>query len=99
VEDTLDVWPALPIIIKTSFRMSQPHDASNLNIIDTFKQHDRVCEIDIRSIPNSLLRRIGAINEPFPVLTELMLVSQDKTPHVLPDSFLGGSAVGCDDFR
>jgi hypothetical protein len=57
------------------------------------KLHNRVCEIDFwYYIPNLLLRKIGAITEPFLALTHLRLESRDKRAPHLPSSFLGGSA-------
>jgi len=39
-----------------------------------------------------LLKELGAIDEPFPLLTSLDLTSYAQNVPVLPDSFLGGSA-------
>jgi hypothetical protein len=90
VQNALDVWPQLPIVIRGSRGMSRPQDTKNM--IAALKQSNRVCEIELYPITNLLLRRIGAIKEPFPELTGLELWSRSKTAPVLPDSFLGGSA-------
>ena len=58
---------------------------------------DRVYRIDLQRIPNSLLRRIAtAMEEPFPLLTDLAL---HAIAPALPDSFLGGSAPGLQSLR
>ena len=56
------------------------------------KRHDRVCKIFIDSVPNSLLEELATTNGPFPALAELGLMSFEKDPPTLPDSFLSGSA-------
>ncbi len=89
VTNMLHIWPALPIVI--SARLLWPA-RSVTNIISALQQHNRVCKIDIRDVPNSLLKEFAAMQEPFPALTELSLLSLDENVPVLPDSFLGGSA-------
>jgi len=86
----LDIWPALPITVEFRSGMSQPQVASN--IIVALNQRDRIRKIDLCPIPISLLRKIRAIKEPLPVLTDLKLASNYDTDVSLPDSFLGGSA-------
>jgi len=93
VQNMLDVWPQLPIIIRPdpNYSMSRPQNTRNMTA--ALKLHNRVCEIDFwYYIPNLLLREIGAITEPFPALTHLTLESRDKKAPHLPNSFLGGSA-------
>jgi len=91
VQTMLGVWPALPIVVEGRYGMSRPQ--VERNIMTALKQRDRVCKIDLSPAPISLLRRLRAIKEPFPVLTDLGLfpTRSAKAP-VLPDSFLGGSA-------
>ena len=90
--NTLDVWPALPIVIVTE-GMQSKEDA--INIIAALRHHNRVCKIDCSSeqFQDFLLEEFAAIDEPFLALTSLALSSyrQQNVP-VLPDSFLGGSA-------
>jgi len=64
------------------------------NIIGALRHHNRVCKIYYRKgfKDSSLLEEFAAINEPFPALTNLKLVSFSRNVPVLPDSFLGGSA-------
>jgi hypothetical protein len=89
VTNMLDIWPALPIVISTISPLSA---SGATNIIFALQQHNRVCKIELWSVPNSLLKEFSAMQEPFPALTELMLSPYDKNVPVLPDSFLGGSA-------
>ena len=91
VQNMLDIWPELPIVIITRRGMSQSQDANN--IIAALKQHNRVAKIDIEEIPNSFLTRMGAMEmrDPFSALTSLRLHSS-LDAQALPDSFLGRSA-------
>ena len=91
VKETLDVWPALPLIIYGSaFKMSA----------DTVR--DRICQIDLNCLGTALqfeqLWTEMQWQVPFPELAVLYLRGatfqffwQVAVP-VLPDSFLGGSA-------
>jgi hypothetical protein len=90
VTNMLDIWPGLPIVI---FTVSSLPASGVANIISALQQHSRVCTIDIWSVPNSLLKEFAVMQEPFPALTRLTLLSSvyENAP-VLPDSFLGGSA-------
>jgi len=91
-KETLDIWPALPIIIEDTFsRFSRSKGASN--IIAALKHPDRVRRIRLYDIPISVLNRFAAaMKNPFPALTDLTLGAHSKIVPVLPDSFLGGSA-------
>jgi F-box-like len=92
VQNALDIWPELPIVINDRLGTSKRQDANN--IIAALKQHNRVVEISIDDIPNLLLTRMGAMemSNPFSALTSLQLLSTQKDAPALPDSFLGGSA-------
>jgi len=85
---TLDVWPALPIVIDFAAVGYRPWDMANIMV--ALMQHDRVCKINIRDIPNSLLEAIAKVKKPFPALTELK-ISCHGYARVVPDSFLAGS--------
>jgi hypothetical protein len=85
----LDIWPALPIVISV---ISPLPVSGETNIISALQKHNRVCTINISGVPNPLLKEFAAMQEPFPALTGLWLLSDDKNVPVLPDSFLGGSA-------
>jgi hypothetical protein len=92
VQDMVDVWKGLPIVIKAPLGLSEPQDVNN--IIAALKQHDRVRTIDMGFIPIMFMKRIRVMEmrEPFSALTSLRLHSRYRTTPVLPDSFLGGSA-------
>jgi len=88
--ETLDIWPALPIVIFSEGIQSK-EDVTNL--IAAFRQHNRVCKIYyVEDFQGSSLEEFAAIDEPFPALTRLSLFSSGQNVPVLPDSFLGGSA-------
>jgi len=86
---TLDVWPALPIVIDSVTARMQGQDMGN--IIAALKQHDRVSRINIQNIPNSLFSIFAAMKKPFLSLTELKISSGYGVVPIIPDSFLGGS--------
>ena len=89
---TLDMWPALPIVISAQDMRSE-EDATN--VISALRHHNRVCKIYYwknQEFEDSFLEEFVAIDEPFPVLTSLKLISFAQNVPVLPDSFLGGSA-------
>jgi len=91
VQNTLDIWPELPIVISGRLGMSKLQDANNL--IAALTQHNRVVKIDIEDIPNAFLKRMRAMKmkNPFSALTSLRLISTQINAPALPDSFLGGS--------
>jgi len=89
---TLDIWPALPIVIAAR-DMQSKEDFTN--IIAALRHHNRVCKIYYSNIQfqGCLLKEFAAMDEPFPALTSLELYSvQEQNVPVLPDSFLGGFA-------
>ena len=90
----LNIWPGLPLVIESVAEEKQPgaRGMGNMaNIIAALVHHNRVSKINIRDIPNSLLRLFASINKPFTALTELEVVSRDKVAPIVSDSFLGGS--------
>ncbi len=86
--DTLDVWPALPLIIEGNMTLSSGAD----DIIVALKHSNRVCQVDLWATGQQLEKVLAAMQVPFPELTVLRLRSHDELPPVIPDSFLGGSA-------
>ena len=84
--DTVDVWPALPLLIR-----AEGSDALDMNnIISVFGRNVRVSQIKLVGVPGLQLEKVSAaMQEPFPELIHLELWSNDKT-RVLPDSFVGG---------
>jgi hypothetical protein len=89
VKRLLRIWPALPIVIKASGKTSQRPGMAN--VIAALTKRDRVYEIFIKNIPNSLLKKMAAMKKPFPALTKLWLLSDNERAPVLSGSFLGGS--------
>ena len=88
VRDTLDIWPALPLLIQGSTRQPGGLD----NIIAALERSDRVYDITLGDFSRSLLEDVStAMQKPFPELTFLLLDASEMAT-VIPDSFLGGSA-------
>ncbi len=86
--DTLDVWPALPLLIQGDVFLSSGAD----DIIVAFGQSNRVCEVELSGFEDRQLDRVlAAMQVPFPQLTMLRLFSYGETPPVIRDLFLGGS--------
>jgi len=86
--DTLDVWPALPLIIGGNL-ISTDTD----NVIAALGQRNRVCRVVSLDIYGWQLEQVLApMHVSFPQLTVLQLLSHGEPPTVIPDSFLGGSA-------
>ena len=86
--DTLDVWPALPLLIWGSMFSSGADD-----IIVALGHTNRVCQVELWNLEDQQLDKVlAAMQVPFPQLTWLNLTSNGETPPVVPDSFLGGSA-------
>jgi hypothetical protein len=84
--DTLDVWPALPLIVSGSMLSGMD------SIIAALEQSNRVCQVDLYNIMGWQLGKVlAAMQVPFPELTDLRLHSLVPTP-VIPDSFLDRSA-------
>ena len=87
-KDTLDVWPALPLLIWADMFLSSCMD----NIIVTLKQSNRVFQVNLSGFGDRHLENVlAAMQVPFPELELLRLSSYDAQP-VIPNSFLGGSA-------
>ena len=88
--DTLDVWPALPLIIRC---YGESQLGSVDNIIAVLERSVRVCRIELMFVPSSDFEIIlAAMQQPFPELTHLDLYPMTRPVPVFPDTFLGGSA-------
>ncbi len=88
--DTLDVWPALPLLIRGRIRLTSGVD----NIVIAIGHSNRVCQVNLLGLADRQLEYVlAAMQVPFPELTEQRLFSIGETPPVVPDSFLGGSAA------
>jgi F-box-like len=86
--ETLDVWPALPLIIcgVVSKRLWG-------NVIAELEHSDRICQISLYWHTSQIEKLLTAMQVPFPELAILYLSFESLyEPPVLPDSFLGGSA-------
>ena len=97
--DTLDVWPALPLLIY--FEGDEVSSSGMSNIIAAFQRSDRVRQIGLRHVAGWQLEEVlAAMQVPFPELTGIIMeLSWGETDFqtapaapVIPDSFLGGSA-------
>ena len=89
VRDTLDVWPALPLIIRGDMRSTSGAG----DIVAALGQNNHVREVRLRDIAGWQMEEVlAAMEVPFPELTDLELISLDKTKPVIRDSFLDGSA-------
>ena len=88
-----DIWPEFPIAISAEIpRPRRSRSQGIFNIVAALMQHhDRICQISIWDIPNSLLEQLAAM-KPFPALTHLALWRTDERAPILLDSFLEGSA-------
>ena len=88
-KDTLDIWPALPILIVGYRALSYNTD----NVIAALEQNNRVCKVSLLNLANWQWEKVlAAMQVPFPELTNLELRSDVETPLVIPDSLLGGYA-------
>ena len=88
--DTLDVWPPLPLFIRSNGSLFTTGGADN--IVAVLERSDRVCQIKFIGTETSDLEIcLAAMQVPFPELTHLHLWLLVETS-ALPDSFLGGSA-------
>ena len=90
---SLDIWPPFPIAITSiNFNPYKMSARGEENIVAALEQCDRVCEITLFGFKRAALERFAAVMEgPFPALTQLTLLSFDRTPAMLPQTFLGGS--------
>ena len=88
VRKTLDVWPLLPIVVR-----SDGHENWGVDpIIAALEHNDRMCQLDLHDVPGPQLEIVwAAMQQPFPALTRLQLLSRDEIAPVIPASFLGGS--------
>ena len=92
--DTVDVWPALPLVIR-GFDNDTGCSENFVALLECSDLVRRISRIDLWSFSSSRLEDISeAMQVPFPELTYLNLHHYDLTKPVLPlsDSFLGGSA-------
>jgi hypothetical protein len=88
--ETLDVWPALPLLIQGSV------DETLLdNVIAELEHSNCICQFTLRvdcRTTSQIEKFWAAMQAPFPELTIMCLSLSYRPVPVLPDSFLGGSA-------
>ncbi len=87
---TLDIWPALPLLIRDNVS-----ETSVDNAVALLEHSNRIRQIDLTCFTTSQTdneKVWAAMQVPFPELTGLILQSRSETAPFLPDSFLGGSA-------
>ena len=92
VRKNLDIWPPFPIVIDY-WRGVTPKCVDD--VITALEHFDRVCDVSLSVTGSKLEKIITVMQEPFPVLKSLHIVSsnsQDGSVPVLPANFLGGSA-------
>ena len=88
VREMLDVWPPLPVVIRSS--LTKDVD----NIVAALEHRDRVGRIHLFDVNNSPWEKVSAkMQGPFPELTFLALAStwNDETLPDFPDSFMSRS--------
>ena len=89
--DTLNVWPALPLLIVGIMALTPGTD----NVIAALGQSNCVYKVILLDLADWQMEKVfAAMQVSFPELTDLRLSSHVKTLSVIPvpDSFLGGSA-------
>ncbi|KAH9164280.1 hypothetical protein EDB89DRAFT_2233996 [Lactarius sanguifluus] len=92
VRSHLGYWPALPIIIDYTQNYSRelaPDDEDN--VVAALEHPDRVSCVKLYMEGSQLGKITTVMQESFPMLRFLELISRGDTP-VLPEGFLGGSA-------
>ena len=96
--DTLDIWPPLPLIIQDPSGVHNHWNGTSSvdNIMAALQHNDRVCQIKLRYLPSPELESVtdsAAMQKPFLELTDLWLNTYKRPGPILPDSFLGGTAL------
>ena len=91
-KDTLDIWPALPLVISDAGSITEGSAVDN--IVAVLGEHsNRVCQILLHDLARSPLEEVlAAMQVSFTELTYLQLASDEDHTAVVPDSFLDGSA-------
>jgi hypothetical protein len=87
-KDKLDVWPALPLIVRGDMTISSGTD----NVIAALGQSNHVCQVSLDLARWQFEKVMAAMQVSFPELTLMQLMSHNETLSAIPDSFLGGSA-------
>ena len=94
---SLDIWPPFPISL-SCYPGGRRGTRGNHNIFAALQRHNRISQVNFSGITYMELEQFAAaMDEPFPILTDLFVrgLEMDVDPSSiakLPDSFLGGSA-------
>ena len=87
--DTLNVWPALPLIVRGGMNPSGTD-----NVVAALEKSNRVCEVNLVNLDGWQLEQVtAAMHLPYPELTTLLLTLNSETIPIIPDSFLDGFAT------
>ncbi|KAH9029680.1 hypothetical protein EDB85DRAFT_1965454 [Lactarius pseudohatsudake] len=91
VRKDLGCWPAFPIVIDYIFWQDFAPNGGD-RVVAALEHPDRVRQLKL-TVASSLWRKMTtAIKEPFPTLTHLSILSDDRYLPILPGIFMGGSA-------
>ena len=89
-------WPTIPIIVRL-FGVNGPTENDD-NVIAALEHPDRVSRINLLvsriylSTESEWSKLVVLMQEPFPMLTHLLIDSPFGSPSTVPDGFLGGFA-------
>jgi len=90
VQVALNTWPALPLGIHEYLGVA---GADEDDIIGALEHRDRIAAVHLRGFDYSQLKKcIALMQEPFPFLTSLHLLADERSTFDPTDAFLGGSA-------
>ena len=91
IEMALDVWPALPISIRS---MLEDDDPDRDDTIAALEHRERITEVDLSGLSGPQLEScVALMQETFPILRTLSLECDAETPTpVISETFLGGCA-------
>lgn len=93
VRKLLGIWPALPIVVQF-YRINNEVE---VEVLAALEHRDRVCEINVYGVSDHELKPLAEATQQgsFRALKDLYIESFEvgRIP-VVPDSLLGGSALG-----
>ena len=94
VQKNLDCWPTLPIIVQYGGlpTLGPPTPEDEDNIMAALKQSDRVISISL-TVSISLLKKLSTIEGAFSELQDLVLLSRDGQPLIMPSAFRWGQRL------
>ena len=93
LKDTLDIWPAFPLIVRGTVDFDRSSSPSNTdNVIAALGHVNRVRQVDLYLGHWQFDSVLAPMHVSFPELTDLWLFALYDDALAIPDSFLGGSA-------